>query len=109
MPRPDAGDEGTASCESPRGHPQQGENTMKSLVGKFAFYDEGETYQTGEIVAAASPDAYLIKFDSYGDGDAPLPMEVVSVEEMAAMVNHGPNCNCHQKAWRFFETRAEME
>jgi hypothetical protein len=82
---------------------------MKSLVGKFAFYDEGETYQTGEIVAAASPDAYLIKFDSYGHGDAPLPMEVVSVEEMAAMVNHGPNCNCHQKAWRFFETRAEME
>lgn len=68
-------------------------DTITGLSGLYFIADDnGETYSTGQVIAAVGPNAYLIRHDGLRNK---LPMQIATVPAMAS--------------WEFFRTREEME
>jgi hypothetical protein len=77
-------------------------NDKSGIVGSFVIVEDGEHYQTGEILAEPTPGFYLVRFDNAVDAHAPMPMMLVSAAEMA----EGPHGGI--RPWTFFATREDL-
>lgn len=77
---------------------------MTNLQGMFVYNDAGDgRYRTGTI-EAETPGGFLIAFDRFDGGNDPLPMEIVSHEQISACCDE-----CGSPKWMFFRTRRDLD
>ena len=76
-----------------------------TLTGLFFVNDCGEFFRTGVIVRQAHPDAYLVRFDVL-DGSTDMPNDGMSLLTVSQDLSGADE---DFPAFRFFETRAELQ
>jgi hypothetical protein len=74
-----------------------------SIVGKFFFHCGKEYSQTGEIIAAVSPELLLVRLDKC-DHVPPHGMAIIELADMVASMKEGyPEAD-----WEFFDSREHL-
>jgi hypothetical protein len=81
---------------------------MTALVGKFVHMDNGQSYRTGKIIEAVTPELYLVRWDWMNGKPEGSPefnsTSLVHVDEMLETVpSEG------WKAWSFFDSSEAMQ